>query len=825
MSPLDSEIVELDPSLSAVNPETGLGDEEVLSRRKAKQTNRVRKVVSKSYPRILFDNFANPFNVLLCLVTALMIWGRLSFTNFIFAFVFGTNIAIGIYEDIHARHLIDKLKVFSEDKYKVLRNGIETLLPREEIVLGDVILLEAGDQVPADLVLLQGNCSCDESLLTGESRSQSKGPRSILYSGSFIKKGHCKAQAARVGESCYAEQLHRGASKFKRPKSEVAQSVWNITAICTIIALAFGIIYTMTMFLRGEVGWGDLFPMGERGSAYIAGMSGAMVAMLPTGMFLLTSTAMTVAVISLSKKNILVHELYCIENLARVDVLCFDKTGTLTDGKMSVTEIVPFNHSSEGAVQFAISALLMATKDDNPTARALADRCGRRVKAIVRNCIPFSSDSKYSAATIEDYGTVVMGANEFIKTKPCPEAQALLRSYEKKGFRCLILARSENAIKNGVLPKDLEICAVLVLLDHIKEDAKANVEWFKDNGVAVYVISGDNPVTVAEIARQCGVERAEDYIDMSTVKDEDIPSIVDRYRVFGRVLPEQKEKLVLALQKAGHKVAMTGDGVNDVLALKVADCSIAMASGSSAAKAVAHLVCTKSDFSSLPDVVAQGRRVINNLERSCSLFLNKTVFAMLVSTAFLISVICGGRSYPFTPANMLIWEIFSIGIPSFFLALQPNKERVEGTVTKTIFTKALPLGICEALCVGVAFLFFATIPNVISPYGFPADDVISLAVIAFTTFSYVALFRLCMPLNKYRAIVFFTSLTVSVVFYVIDFLVRDGNGFGVLFHFSWRGMGSLFPLLLIGTLLIAFALYMLLLFIFEIRPRKRRNEQ
>lgn len=821
------EICRDDPHFIDVDVDKGLSSTQVATRQKEKLVNKTKKTVTKSYGKILFDNFCNPFNLLLICITVVMIWGKLSLSHFFFAGVYGLNIAIGIYQDVHARILLERLKVISDNKAVVIRDGKETSVFVQQIVLSDIILYKQGDQIPADSIIIKGHCSCDESLLTGESMASAKGPGDPLYSGSFLRSGNCVAQVARVGGDSYAEKLRSTASTFARPKSEIAQSIWDITVTCALAALTYGIVFTIIAFLRKDVMWETLNPMSPGGSDFIASLSGSMVAMLPTGMFLLSSVALTTGVIALARKNMLVQELYCIEMLARVDTICFDKTGTLTDGDMSVTEFIPFHGHNEAEVGYAISALLKATGDDNVTARALKEKYGARSKAKILESVAFDPHKKYSAVCMTEIGSYVVGAYGFAPIKKEPEVELLLESYEKKGFRCLVVGYHENEISNGVLPKNFTLCGLLVLSDRIKPTAKSNIQWFQESGVTIYVISGDNPITVSEIAKQCGVNGAGDYVDMSAVKDEEIPNLVHTCRVFGRVSPEQKRLLVKAMQAEGHKVAMTGDGVNDILALKAADCSIAMASGSSAAKSVAHLVCTKSDFSSLPDVVAQGRRVINNLQRSCSLFLSKTAFAMLVSTAFLISVLCGGPRYPFTTSHMLVWEIFSIGLASFFLALQPNSERIEGSMIRNIFVRALPFGVAEAVCVAIPYLIYATAPGLIS---YNPEEVyavtVSLCIVSFSIFSYATLFRVCLPFNRYRAIVFGASLAVGIAFFVTDYFIRvpDGihQGEGVILRFMWGGFAWSYPLMMLLTLSCAAAVYFILAYFIEIRRKRRR---
>ena len=807
------------------SPERGLSDEEVARRKKDRLINKKKKQMTKSYGKILFDNVCNPFNLVLVVVTGVMIWGRLSITHFVFAGVLTANIIIGVFQDIHARKLTEKLQVMSGDKCVVLRNGEELLIDPEEIVLSDIIILKQGDQVPADGVVRKGQASLDESLLSGESEAVLKEGGGEVLSGSFVKSGRVVVEVTRVGKDSYAEKLRLVASGFKRPKSEIAQSIWNITVSCSVIATVYAIAYVITTFLRDNSMVGEFVPMSPRGSEFIASLSGSMVAMLPTGMFLLTSIALTAGVIALAKKGVLVQELYCLETLARADVVCFDKTGTLTDGNMSVYSEIPLEGADSDSIKEAISLIIEATDDMNATALALKDRYGVSQRPF-KAAIPFDSERKYSAATSGDGVTYVIGAYGRFDHDKDEDVEKIIEKNAKKGYRCLVLAKGENEILNGELKGKFHICAVLTLLDHIKPSAKENIAWFQANDVDLRIISGDNPITVAEIARQCGVNGAERCVDLTGIGKEEIPELLIHNKVFGRVNPEQKEWIVRTLQRQGHKVAMTGDGVNDVLALKQADCAIAMASGAASAKNVSHLVCTKSDFSSLPDVVAEGRRVINNLQRSCSLFLSKTVFAIIVSLAFLISAAFGGNSYPFTTSHMLVWEIFSIGMASFFLALQPNNERIHGSMMNNIFRKAIPAGLAEASCVGAAYFFYAVAPGFVS-YN-PSEtyiDIIAISIIAFSAFSYVTLFVICRPFNKYRSIVFGMSLALGLIVFVVDFFVRVPPGEGVILRFMWGGFAWSFPLALLSVLAIAIGVYALSYFLLNGKKGKRNENR
>ena len=809
----------------SVDPSKGLSAAQVEERRAAHLTNKKKKQHSKSYLKIFLDNVCNPFNLLLFAIMGVMIWAQVSLSHFIFAVVLFANVIIGVYQDIHARLLTEKLKVLSDDKATVIRDGEEIQINVDEIVLSDILVLNQGNEIPADCVIRSGEISVDESMITGESRALHKSAGEEIFSGSFIKSGHCLAETRHVGIDSYAEKIRISATSFKRPKSEISGSIWNVTVACSIAALAFGIIYVIVAFVRNPNAVQDFSPMNEKGRALVESLSGLMVAMLPTGMFLLTSVALTTGVIALAKKGMLVQELYCLETLARADVVCFDKTGTLTDGNMSLYEAVPLNGAELADIQKGIAAVLAGTKDDNATARALRAAYGDSCDDEIESAIPFESAYRHSAVSLKHGGTYVFGAYGSFLVKRLPETEALLQDYEKKGYRCLAFGYSENKINNGELPDNIQLCGLLMLLDHIKESAKENIKWFLDSGVDVRIISGDNPVTVAEIARQCGLLGAENCIDMSKVGKEEIPELIKTIKVFGRVMPEQKEWIVEALQAEGHKVAMTGDGVNDVLALKQADCSIAMASGAAAAKNVSYLICTNSDFDALPDVVAQGRRVINNLQRSCSLFLSKTIFALLVSTVFMVTMACGGRAYPFETSHMIVWEIFAIGLSSFFLALQPNNERLKGSMMGNIALKALPSGIAEASCVLGAFILSFAAPSLIAetPESLPFAT-IALCVVSFSMFSYVALFRICMPLHRYRGLVFAGSLLCGMIAFVVDFFVRDSRGRGVLLQIPWGGLAKTFIPTILIVMAFAIGVYVLSTLLIERIQRRKKHE-
>ncbi len=736
----------------------GLSSLEVEERKKDGLANKVAKKVTKTYWKIFLDNFFTFFNLIYFVLAILMLYGRMNLSSFFFLLpVFG-NIVIGLITDIRARRLVDKLRIVTDPKALVVRDGKETEIGIRELVLSDIVVLKAGDQVSADCVIVNGKLTMNESLVTGEAAKIDKKVGDEVLSGTFVQAGKAYARVTKVGIANYAEGLQNNAKSFSRPKSELKRSFFAIFMFAGIVAIVFGLAELLVWLAQNN--WSVNY---QKYQEFIAGLSGSLVAMIPAGLYLLSSLTLGIGVLSLAKKRMNVQELYCIEMLARVDTICFDKTGTLTDGTLSISDIYCYGDFEEREIKSAMRSIVLATGDDNATARAVkAIEAEGEWKSV--SSIPFDSVRKYSAAYFETKGTFVLGAPGFVDAKKNDMSDLRIEKLSEKGYRVLGLYWSKNAIKNDEIPAKLQLIAVIAVSDHIKEDAKANIEWFKKSDVDIKVISGDNPVTVSEIANRVGVPGAARYVSMQGVKDEEIPALAKEYSVFGRVSPEQKALLVEALQKEGHKVAMTGDGVNDILALKKADCSIAMASGSSAAQNVSHIVSLDNDFSKLPDVVAEGRRVINNLQRTASLFLSKTFFAIVVTTIFLISSIFDkNESYPFTTSNMLLWELITIGIGGFLLALQPSNERLKGKFLATIFSRAIPSGVMEVLSVLVVFVIHWSAPNFLS-----YETATAISVLLFSFLSYLTLFVVSLPLDKYRGIVFAILFVLGAAFFLID---------------------------------------------------------
>lgn len=745
----------------------GLSEEEVKQRQKEGLTNKITKNVTKSYGRIIFDNVFNFFNIILFAISIFMIIIKAQPRNFIFLYLLIINIAIGIAQDIKARKQTDKLKVISFPIVHVLRDGNIITIPANEIVLCDIVLISTGDQIVADGTVLQGEIEVNESLLTGESVNILKKPGDPVLSGSYLTSGNAKMRVDRVGKANYAETLQTKARAFKRPKSEILKTINLLFKIIGVTAIALGIFTVVSYILQGKFAWPGFNDMvGSSFQESGLALSAMMTSMMPVGMYLFVSITLAVGVIRLAKHRVLVQELYCIEMLARADVLCLDKTGTITDGSMRVRKLEFFSKKeSEYDIENVLATLVSATGDVNATAKAIKRKYSTHEHLPHSSALPFNSARKFSAVMLKDGRCFVLGAREFLPHKESEKIDGVCEEYEKQGLRVLMLGSVKHAFKHDEeIPEVTPVCAV-VLEDKIKSDAIENIEWFKSNGVAIKIISGDNPISVSEIAKRVGVEDADKFISLEGMSLSEVKKIANQYTVFGRVSPEQKEVIVEALQKKGHTVAMTGDGVNDILALKAADCSIAMASGSDAAKAASHLVSLDNNFSSLPQVVSEGRRVINNLQRTCSVFLIKSFFIITFSSIFLFAnwFTKGSVIYPFAVNMTNIWELITVGLACFFLSLQPNSERTHSTFMKNIITMVGPGVLIQDVSVGVIFLISA-----VSPTTLPLNAAITMAVLTFTAISFITIITISIPFDVYRAVLSIGLGIMVVLFFVID---------------------------------------------------------
>ena len=727
------------------NPVCGLSSAEVAERVAQGKVNAASTLKTKSFGRIFYDNICTLFNLInVLLFVALLLVG--SFKNLLFIGVVFFNTIIGIVQEIRSKQSVDKLTILTASKVSVLRDGVLTEVSKDELVLDDVIHLSRGSQIPADCQLLEGECKVNESLLTGESDLIAKTEGDELLSGSFIAAGTCYAKITKVGAECYAAKINNEAKYIKKNNSQILKSFKFIIKLCTIIIFPIGaLLFSSQFFFRGA----DL-------QSAVVGTVAALVGMIPGGMILLTSTVLAVSIIRLARKKVLVNEMYCIETLARVDVICLDKTGTLTADAMHVSDIHLFDGAQEDEVKTALSSLHHASTEVNATMQAIGDYIEKVEPLDVHAFAPFSSETKWSGGQFANGKTYILGAAEFVfsdKEKYKEVFDAIEQIAET--VRIVVLAVTDNPLSESHLPVGLKPMALVLIKDTLRENVNQTVNYFREQGVTLKVISGDSVHTVRNIALETGIEGADKAINMTEIHtDEELEKAAETYNIFGRVTPAQKKKLVLALKKHGHTVAMTGDGVNDVLALKEADCSIAMASGSEAARNVSQLVLVDNDFGSMPEVVAEGRRTINNIERSSSLYLVKTIYSILLSLIFTFFAL----QYPFEPIQLTLIGGLTIGFPSFVLALQPNKNIVRGNFTKNIIARALPAALCVVINVLAAAILSVTLQM-------PHAEVSTIAVYVTSLTCFLLVLRLSIPINALRAAMLAVSLSgLSIAF-------------------------------------------------------------
>ena len=706
-----------------------LDDNQVLDLKNSGKVNTDSSLPTKSIKRIFYDNIVTLFNIINIILFSLLIAVG-SYKNLLFICIVTLNTIIGIFQEIRSKKSVDKLSILVSKKAKVIRNKVESEISIEELVLGDIIYLSRGSQVPSDCVVVSGSVFANESLLTGESDTILKNEDAQLFSGSFISSGECYAKINRVGSDNYASKINSEAKYIKKVNSEIMGSLQKIIKICSFIIFPIGIALFSTKFF--------LFNLPIQDS--VVSTVGALIGMIPEGLVLLTSSVLAVSVIRLTKYKVLVQELYCIETLARVDVLCLDKTGTITCDEMEVTGIHNFI-DNENEIINALGTIAKATQDDNSTIRSIKEYSKEFETSKVKEFIHFSSDRKWSGVVLDNGTSYVIGASEFIfkdKNKYKNVFEAVYSITEP--VRILSLAKINREISTE---DDLENAVPLALVfikDKIRANAKETIGYFIEQGVTLKVISGDGVNTVSNIAKEAGVEGAELAVDATTLTtDEMVADAAEKYNVFGRVTPQQKKILVKALQKNGHTVAMTGDGVNDVLALKEADCSVAMAAGSEAARNVAQLVLVNNDFSSMPKVVAEGRRSINNIQRSASLFLVKTMYSMVLALIFIFI----SSAYPFQPIQLSFVGALTIGLPSFVLALQPNHDRIKGDFFANVISRAIPGGLNIILNVVLATFIGGF-------FGIEKTSISTIAVYLTALVGVLMVIRLSIPFNPIR---------------------------------------------------------------------------
>ncbi len=730
--------------------QTGLTADQVEERVLKGQTNASPNTNIKTIGSIIRENVLTFFNILCFVVfialVVVNIQYKQSWSNILFMLIILVNIIIGIIQEIRAKKTIEKLSLLTAPVVKVVRDKVEENIDMENVVIDDIVVLSTGKQIVADCIVVEGNVEVNESVLTGESLPIKKKVGDTLLAGSFVVAGHCHARVEKVGENNYIQQLSASAKKYKKPKSELFNSLKLIIKVIGLLIVPITILMFFNTYSQ---------PSDNQVLNAITTTAGSIIGMIPAGMFLLCSVSLTVSVIKLASKKALVQDLYCVEMLARVNVLCLDKTGTITDGTMKVFNCVQLANT-EHTVKRIMGSMLSALGDNNQTSQALINYFGYNKELAPTITIPFSSSRKLSAVTFDDAGTYIMGAPEFVLPQNKDDKLTnMIEQYAKDGYRTLILAHSKKSISKDTLPEEREAVALIVLEDHIRENAQKTISWFKNNGVKVKIISGDNPLTVSEIAKRVGVEGTDSFISLDGLNEKQVIAAANKYTVFGRVTPEQKALLIKTIRADGNTVAMTGDGVNDILALKEADCSIAMASGNEAVRSVSHMVLMNSDFSSMPDTVIEGRKVINNVQKSSSLFFMKTLFSILFS----ILVIVIRQPYPFTTSNTLLFEWFVIGIPSFILAFLPNNKPIEGRFIYNLIKNALPGALALVINVGAVYLFnYLYLGSVIE--NMELITTMSTLVLIFTGLA--MLYRLCKPFNVITSILFVAMLALSV---------------------------------------------------------------
>ncbi len=736
---------------------------------------------SKSLLSIICSNTFTFFNLLCVIVVVAYSLVGTKGSNYVFIIPFAINLTIGIIQEIRAKISVERLSILQTPTTTAIRDGKEVVIPSEELVLDDIFKMKTGNQIPVDGIILEGNIEVNESLLTGESVPVKKTVGDFIMAGSFVTSGTCYARADKVGSECYVQQLTTKAKRFKKPHSELITTInWAVK----IIGLLIIPIAAATCIVNAFHPETDSNRIVETIKFVVERTGPVITGMIPAGLVLLTTMALALGVLRLHKQNTLVKDFYSLDMLARVDVLCLDKTGTITDGRMKVVNEIPLTDKHPHALCDIIGTMENILDDTNQTAVALREHFIPNNELTAVKILPFNSDRKYSAVTFLGVGTYVLGAPEFIISDMPEFIKTQIDQHSFTGNRVLMLAHSSASISSkDQIPSTMKPIALIVLTDNIRPEAIQTIKWFKDNDVQVKVISGDNPVTVSEIAKRAGIENASNWVSLEGLSDKEIASIADRYTVFGRVTPEQKALLVKSMKRTGHSVAMTGDGVNDILAMRESDCSITVASGADSAKNVAHIVLVDNNFNTMPKVVSEGRRVINNIQQSASLFIMKTLFVIFLAIISIFSRI----PFPFESNKLIMLEFFIIGVPSYVLSLQPNDKRVDGDFLSTILSNALPGALI--------LLANVYIVRALATFGiFPSDDFAkTVQVIVFTFGGLVYLCKICRPFNVLRGVlvaIISTVLILWVVFLLDTSPILQENFFGLVNIFKVQGFQS-----------------------------------
>ncbi len=770
----------------------GLTSEQVRDLTAQGLTNEQIDRTARTTGEIIKENVFTYFNLIFLILTILLIAAG-AFNSLTFLPVIIANMLIGIFQELHAKKVLDQLSVLSQPEAEVIRDGKSVMVPIGDLVLNDVVVLKGGNQVCADAEVIMGEVSVNESLLTGEADEINHVKGDTLMSGSFIVSGKCYARLTQVGRDSYISRLMEKARKMKKgEQSEMVRSINRIVIAAGIAIIPIGV----TLFLQGFLMKHLSF------SESVTSMVAAVIGMIPEGLYLLVSVTLATASVRLARRKVMLHDMKSIETLARVDVLCVDKTGTVTDNDMLVADAVPAGEISSEKLNLyktLVGSYLNVLPDDNITMRAMRQYFRTFGNRLPLSTMPFSSKTKYSAVQFAD-GTYVLGAPEYVLAADYDKYQETVNGYAQKGLRVLVFARymgemfetedekdlpdkrSYPVPENGLGAARVAPLFYILLQNPLRENAAETFSYFVEQGVTVKVISGDNPVTVSEVAKQAGIQNADQYVDATWLRSkEDIAAAVRKYTVFGRVKPEQKQMIVKALRQEGHTVAMTGDGVNDILAMKSADCSIAMAAGSDAAVQAAQVVLLDSDFSHMPDIVGAGRQTINNIERSATLFLVKNLFSLMLSVFSIISVV----PYPLQPSQISLISAFNIGIPAFFLALEPNRNLISGHFLSKVLLRAMPAALTDFLAIAALVIFGNT-------FKVEEVDISVAATMLLAIVGFMILIRISAPMNRYHTAVI-TACAVG--------LLLTAYFFNHLFNLSYmsRECVMLFVLFAIAT--------------------------
>ena len=774
--PLRRHVPELTP-----DSELGLSSAQAQERVDAGWANLPIDPPGKTVGQIVRSNVFTYFNMLFFFLAACVLAVG-SWQNVMFMGVVLANIAIGIVQELRSKRTLDKLTLLTAPQGAVIRDGRRRKIPTSEMVRDDIVEFSAGDQIFADAVVVAGECSANEALITGEADEIKKKPGDELLSGSFVVSGQCRARLTRVGADSFANRLTLEAKAAKPPQqSEMMRSLTRLVQVIGIAIIPLGILMAVK-----EIAW-----LGRSVTDGVVATVASLIGMIPEGLYLLTSMALAAGVVRLAQKRTLVHDMGCIETLARVDVLCVDKTGTVTENKMTVEDVVPLcpERFEESDIRLIMADYVAAMRADNDTMAALRRYFTGEVKQPAIKAVPFTSAKKFGGVSFHEDETYLLGAPDVLLGERGGKYAKQIDAYSAKGCRVLLLGLYDGDVEDERPEAGLMPIALILLSNKIREEAPETFKYFAAQGVAIKVISGDNALAVSEVAKRAGIRGAENYVDARTLEtDEDIAEAVERYTVFGRVTPDQKRRFVRALKAAGHTVAMTGDGVNDVLALKEADCSVAMASGSDAACQVSHIVLLESNFAAMPSVVAEGRRVINNIERSASLFLVKNIFSFILAVITLVFTL----PYPVTSAQMSLVSALTIGIPGFILAMEPNSARIKGRFLPNVVGRALPGGLTNLFLVLGAILFCLV-------FELPEDMMGTICTVILCVVGLMVVHRTCKPYDLLRrammvALVVGFGICVLVLpelFTISKLDLPAGMILGVFVLLSWPALALL----------------------------------